>query len=521
VALIAFLVRPADAAAGRTAGSSTVCHSSAHGALAARLTRAIQAARHGHLSTVAVEVDDPGIRLVCRLNSSWHFDSASVVKVTILGALLRQAQDQHRHLTSTEKALAWAMITRSDNGAASALWAELGHGYLQHFLNLARMTHTFLGPDGLWGVTQITASDEALLLRLLLAKNRVLDTSARNYALSLMAHVIAVQRWGVPAGAPAGLTVHVKNGWLPLDTHGWRIHSIGCFTGHGGGYSIVVLTQDNPTMAYGIATIEAIAEVINRDLNPETAPRVPSFALSPSGEKPDEPIPAPHPRRPAWLRDEREQGRFGGRDVADEQRRRQRVRVRRDDLDVGQADGQVHGIGGQLVPDGRGGARERAGRGAGVVADHEVQVVVDVRGAGVVAVQHVGRVHLAPQVVERPAGSGQGVGRPSHQHERVVLHGEGPFGQMLPPAGEGDLLAGTKAADADPQRGRPDQDVHHPGQVHLPPHARVGQQVLVDDGAGRRVAHAVERDQRGVHLLERIRAEIGADLLRDERLHLG
>jgi hypothetical protein len=97
------------------------------------------------------------------------------------------------------------------------------------------MTHTVLGPGGLWGLTQITASDETLLLRLLLEENPVLDTSSRSYALSLMAHVIASQRWGVPAGAPARLTAHVKNGWLPLPTHGWRIHSIGCFTGRGGG----------------------------------------------------------------------------------------------------------------------------------------------------------------------------------------------------------------------------------------------------------------------------------------------
>ena len=40
------------------------------------------------------------------------------------------------------------------------------------------------------------------------------------------------------------------------------------FTGRGGGYSIVVLTQDNPTMRYGIDTIQAIAKVINRDLKP-------------------------------------------------------------------------------------------------------------------------------------------------------------------------------------------------------------------------------------------------------------
>ena len=88
------------------------------------------------------------------------------------------------------------------------------------------------------------------------------------------------------------LTVHVKNGWLPRATHGWRIHSIGCFTGHGGGYSIVVLTQDNPTMAYGIATIEAIAKVINRDLNPRATSRVPVSRVSPSWGTPDESIPA-------------------------------------------------------------------------------------------------------------------------------------------------------------------------------------------------------------------------------------
>jgi len=289
---IAFLARPADAAAGQAAASSPVCRSSSHGALAARLTRDIAAARRGRLSTVAVEVDDPGIGLVCQLESSRHFDSASVVKVTILGALLRKAQDQHRNLTRTERALAWVMITRSDNDAASQLWAEVGYRYLQHFLNLAGMTHTVLGPDGFWGLTQITASDETLLLRLLLAANPVLDTSARDYALSLMAHVIPGQRWGVPAGAPTSLTAHVKNGWLPLATHGWRIHSIGCFTGYGGGYSIVVLTQDNPTMAYGIATIEAIAEVINRDLNPRAASRVPLSGPSPSWGSPDESIPA-------------------------------------------------------------------------------------------------------------------------------------------------------------------------------------------------------------------------------------
>jgi beta-lactamase class A len=228
----------------------------------------------------------------CWLHDRRHFDSASVVKVTILGALLRKALDQHRYLTSTEADEAYAMITRSDNDAASALWDELGHGYLQHFLDLAGMTQTVLGPDGYWGLTQITAYDQIKLLRLLLNKNPVLDRASRRYARSLMAQVIPSQRWGVPAGAPAGLTVHVKNGWLPRPTHGWRIHSIGFFTGSGAGYSIVVLTQDNPTMDYGVSTIQRIARAIHRDLNPAATAVIPPSQPYPSWGIPDERIPA-------------------------------------------------------------------------------------------------------------------------------------------------------------------------------------------------------------------------------------
>lgn len=266
LALPAALASSANAA-GTAARPARYCRSSSHHALAARLTRDIQRAERGRVSAVAVRVDDPGKSLGCWLHSARHFDSASVVKVTILGALLRKALDQHRYLTPTETALATAMITSSDNDAASALWAELGHEYIQHFLNLAGMKQTILGPGGYWGLTQITAHDQARLLRLLLSKNPVLDLASRHYALGLMARVIPDQRWGVPAGAPHRLTVHVKNGWLPLPAHGWRVHSIGCFTSRRGGYSIVVLTQNNPTMAYGMQTIEGIATVIHRDLN--------------------------------------------------------------------------------------------------------------------------------------------------------------------------------------------------------------------------------------------------------------
>ena len=273
------------------AAAPGLCASPSHAALAARISRGIEAARHGRESFVAVEVDDPGAGIVCRLDSGTHFDSASVVKVTILGTLLRDAQAAHRSLTSRERALAWAMITRSDNDAASALWDEDGHVRLQRFLDAAGMTETVLGPDGAWGLTRITATDETKLLWLLLQPNRVLDTSSRDYELALMADVIPSQRWGVPAGAPRSLVVHVKNGWLPLAPFGWRINSIGGFTGHGQKYSIVVLTEDNPTMAYGVSTVERIAEAVNRDLNPGAVARVPVSVIPVSQQTPDETLP--------------------------------------------------------------------------------------------------------------------------------------------------------------------------------------------------------------------------------------
>ncbi len=275
------------------AGSIAVsCISAAHPRLAAAMARGIRAALTGRSSTVALRVFDKSEDLNCYLNTTMHFDSASVVKVIILGTLLREAETQHRQLTASEAHLARLMITQSDNNAASALWAHVGRGRLEYFLGRAGMTQTQLGPGGYWGLTQITAHDELLLLQLLQYPNTVLDGASRGYALTLMAQVIPSQRWGVPAGAPADLTVHVKNGWLPLATHGWRIHSIGCFTGHHRGYSIVVLTEDNPTMAYGIATIQGAAEVIHRQLNPAGTTFLPLPVPAPSWGRPDEQIPA-------------------------------------------------------------------------------------------------------------------------------------------------------------------------------------------------------------------------------------
>ncbi|MBC6456404.1 serine hydrolase [Actinomadura sp. HBU206391] len=276
---------------GAAAAAARVCSSAADAATAQRLGTGIRTALRGRWSTTSVTVYDRRRRIRCRVSPGRHYDSASIVKVTILGALLRHAIEQDRLLTASEISLAGKMITRSDNDAASTLWKRLGRARLKRFLRLAGMTHTALGPGGHWGLTQITAADQLTLLTRFTETNAVLTDRSRRYALTLMNAVVASQRWGVPAGAPHGVTAHVKNGWLPRSTHGWRVHSIGGFDGDEHDYLIVVLSHDNPSMAYGVKTIELVAQAVHRALNPGRPAAVPQSTPDPAWEIPGEQVP--------------------------------------------------------------------------------------------------------------------------------------------------------------------------------------------------------------------------------------
>ncbi|MFD7130460.1 serine hydrolase [Streptomyces sp. NPDC059894] len=254
------------AAAPAAAATPTVSCTSAKAGLAAKLKKDITAALANRKGTVAVGLYDRSTNTTCTLRASTAYDSASVVKVTVLAALLWDAQKHGRALTSREKTLATAMITKSDNASTSTLWKQLGLTKIKNFLTAAKMTQTKPGANGYWGLTQITVTDEQKLLKLLTAKNTVLTDASRAYVNKLMGQVVSAQRWGTPYGRPAGVTWHVKNGWLSRATHGWRVHSVGTFKGGGHDYHITVLTHGNSTMNYGITTIQGVAKVIHKDL---------------------------------------------------------------------------------------------------------------------------------------------------------------------------------------------------------------------------------------------------------------
>ncbi|MFF2807869.1 serine hydrolase [Streptomyces sp. NPDC058000] len=252
---------------GRT-GPQVVCTSAKSG-LADQLAHDIRAvvASPEAKGDTSIALYDRVTKTRCTYDADRQHDSASVVKVIVLGALLRQAQDEHRALTETERTLAAKMITTSDNDATTTLWKQLGLNRIKEFLRLAGMQRTVPDPDGYWGLTQIDATDQLTLIELFTAANSILVDGSRAYALSLLHQVIPSQRWGVPAGAPSEATVQVKNGWLQRTGGSWRVHSVGAFTGGGHDYGIVVLTSGRASMQAGVEVIESLARKIHADIN--------------------------------------------------------------------------------------------------------------------------------------------------------------------------------------------------------------------------------------------------------------
>ncbi|MCX5272672.1 serine hydrolase [Streptomyces virginiae] len=195
-----------------------------------------------------------------------EFDTASIVKVDILAALLLQAADDGRALTAQERQWATVMIEHSDNAAANALWNAIGGGPGLAKANIRLgLTETVPGDGAYWGLTQTTPEDQLRLLRAVFGEDSVLSGDARAYLRGLLGSIAADQDWGVSAAADDPKSAHLKNGWLARSGTGlWVTNSIGRVEVAGHPLLLAVLCDGQTSQETGMALVEDLAVAASR-----------------------------------------------------------------------------------------------------------------------------------------------------------------------------------------------------------------------------------------------------------------
>jgi hypothetical protein len=221
---------------------------------------AFVAGRRGRVTAAVVDV-------VSGRTSTFRPDmvqyTASTLKVDLLAARLAGGTP----LTQRERDLAEPMITHSANAGANALWVQLGRDRIVRFQQAAGMTRTTPPNDGTWGRTTTSALDRIVMMRHIVHPSPMLTDEDRAYIRDLMMRVTPSQAWGASGGVAPGTTVALKNGFVGNDG-GWQINTMGWVRGHGREYLIAVLTDGNPTDAYGIDTVNGIGSIVWNALAP-------------------------------------------------------------------------------------------------------------------------------------------------------------------------------------------------------------------------------------------------------------
>jgi beta-lactamase class A len=181
------------------------------------------------------------------------FASASLVKAMLLVAFLQQLDRGDQPLDPADRALLEPMIRSSDNDAASAIFERVGQQGLADLALQAGMTELTTSP--LWGETSISAADQARFFALL---DQLLPQRSARFARTLLLGIVPEQSWGIPAVArPDGYRVLFKGGWRDD-----ILNQAARLEGARGTFSLAVLSDGNPSMSYGIETVEGVASAL-------------------------------------------------------------------------------------------------------------------------------------------------------------------------------------------------------------------------------------------------------------------
>ncbi len=210
--------------------------------------------RAGRISFAVVDEDG-------RLHGS-HPDrvhnSASVVKVLFMVTLLREPEVRDDKLTATERRQLDAMITHSNNDAASAIFTRVGQRALERTADEAGWEHFSTQP--VWGLSTITAGSQARFMHRI---ERFIPRRHRGYAMRLLSQIVKRQRWGIPPVAPRGWKLHFKGGWSGRPS--WRVNQVMLLRRPPRRLSVAILTREQPSKEYGADSIEGVARRLLRD----------------------------------------------------------------------------------------------------------------------------------------------------------------------------------------------------------------------------------------------------------------
>jgi Beta-lactamase enzyme family len=207
--------------------------------------------------------------------------AASVFKAMLLVTYLRRAYD--RPLGAADRALLSPMIRSSDNAAASQVRNLMGNAAVVRLARRAGMTRFAIA--SIWGLSRITARDQT---RFFLHIDRLVPRRHRAYALRLLRTIVPSQRWGIAQAIPAGWRLYFKGGWG--SGTGAVDHQVGLLRRGEDRVSIAVMTVNNPSHAYGKATLEGVSRRLLRGLEPvaTVGPSETAVQFSPTVGSPDE-----------------------------------------------------------------------------------------------------------------------------------------------------------------------------------------------------------------------------------------
>jgi D-alanyl-D-alanine dipeptidase len=181
-----------------------------------------------------------------------RYVSASVVKAMLLVAYLRRIGN--RMPTAAQRRLLGPMITVSDNARATAVYRRVGDAALLRLARRAGMRSFTVAYS--WGYAHFSAVDQA---RFFYVFDRLVPPRSRRYARRLLSSIVAYQRWGFSRYALArGFRAFFKGGWRGTG-RGALVHEAALFERGPVRFSMAVLTDGNPSHAYGTATLRGVA----------------------------------------------------------------------------------------------------------------------------------------------------------------------------------------------------------------------------------------------------------------------